>query len=163
MQRSILLIAALLLALGASAQSADSVSAASKTAYYAKSSLTGEDLWTVIAARQAAVSMATVNADGTPNAAVVIPGVTKDRSALMFGIAPNQTLENLKARKFGVLTAYLYNPTAAEKLERNKGARILLELITDQATIDRLVLENKEGGASATSIFLRVVKVMPIG
>jgi hypothetical protein len=163
MKRSIVLLALLLLAFGLSGQSADSVSAASKAYSYAASSLSGEELWKVLAARQAAVSLATVNADGTPNAAVVIPGVTKDRSALMFGIAPNQTLENLKSRKLGVLTAYLYTPSATEKLERNKGARIVLELITDAALIEKLVLENKDGGASATTLFMRIVRVLPIG
>lgn len=151
------------LILGAGAQSADSISAASKGNYYAKSSLAGEDLWKALESRQCAVAMATVNADGSPNLATVIPGVTKDRTALIFGIAPNQTIVNLRERKLAVLSAYIYTPAATDKFERNKGARLVLELITDQAVITKLLEENKDRGASATSVFLKIVRVMPLG
>lgn len=142
---------------------ADAISKASTVAYYAKSSLTGDALWQAIESRSGAFSVATVNPNGTPNAAVVIPGISKDRTALFFGIAPNQTLENIKNKKLAVLTIYLYNATASDKFERNKGARIILELITDQAEITRLVELNKDRGASATSIFMKIVKVLPLG
>lgn len=141
----------------------DSISAASKMFYYAKSSLTGEDLWKAIEQRAGAVVVSTANEDGTPNAAIIIPGITRDRTALIFGIAPNQTLENLKARHIAVITIYIYTPTAADKFERNKGARIIAELITDKAEIDRLVAENKDRGASAQSTFLKIVKILPLG
>lgn len=141
----------------------DSISAASKAFYYAKSSLTGEDLWKAIEQRAGAVVVSTANEDGTPNAAVIIPGITKDRSALIFGIAPNQTLENLKARHVAVITIYIYTPTATDKFERNKGARIIAELITDKAEIERLAAENKDRGASPQSTFLKIVKILPLG
>lgn len=141
----------------------DSISAASKAFYYAKSSLTGEDLWKAIEARAGAVVVATANEDGTPNAAVIIPGISKDRTALIFGIAPNQTLENLKARHVAVVTIYLYTASATDKFERNKGARIIAELITDQTEIARLAAENKDRGASAGSTFLKIVKILPLG
>jgi hypothetical protein len=156
-------MAAVLLAGGLSAQSADSVSAASKANYYAKSSLQGEQLWYAIENRLGAATMATVNADGSPNIATVIPGVVKDRSALMFGIAPNQTSLNLKERKLAALSVYLYTPAATDKFERNKGARFVLELITDPALIAKLFEENKDRGASATTTFLRIVRILPIG
>lgn len=73
------LFALALLTVGIGAQSADSISKASTTNYYTKTSLSGEDLWKAMDAYQLSVSIATVNADGSPNAAVVIPGVTKDR------------------------------------------------------------------------------------
>lgn len=141
----------------------DSISAASKAFYYAKSSLTGEDLWKAIEARAGAVVVSTANEDGTPNAAVVIPGISKDRTALIFGIAPNQTLENLKARHVAVVTIYIYTASAADKFERNKGARIIAELITDSAEIARLATDNKDRGASAGSTFLKIVKILPLG
>ncbi len=157
------LAAALILALGVSAQSVDSVSKASTVQYYAKSSLEGEALWTALESRRCAISVATVNADGIPNAAVVIPGVAKDRTALIFGLAPNQTAENFKARKLAVVTAYIYDPSAAEKLDRNKGARIVVEYISDPELQKRLAEENKDRGASEKSTFMRIVKVIPLG
>ncbi len=151
------------LCLDLSAQSADAISKASTSYYYAKSSFQGEELWAALDARLCAVSVATVNADGSPNAAVVIPGVSKDRTAIIFGIAPNQTSENIAARKLAVITAYLYTPSATEKLDRNKGARIVVELITDPALIKRLAADNKDKGATEKSTFMRIVKVLPLG
>lgn len=150
--------------LGLSAQGAvDSISKASTGIYYAKSSLVGEDLWRALEARQCAISVATVNADGSPNAAIVIPGVTKDRLYLMFGLAPNQTGVNLRERGFAVVTAYIYNPSAADKLERNRGARIIVEYVSDPELSARLREENKDKGAAPTTIFTRIVKVLPLG
>ena len=143
--------------------STDAISAASKVAYYEKSSLKGEDLWTVIEKRAGAVVVATTNANGTPNAAVIIPGITKDRTALIFGIAPNQTLENIQARKVAVVTIYVYNAAATDKFERNKGARLIVELITDTQEIKRQVEQNKDRGATEQSIFMKIVKVLPLG
>lgn len=179
MKRIFALLLAALLAVGAFAQgaapaaapapaaaaapSAEAISKASTAFYYAKSSLEGEALWAALETRQCAVSLATTNPDGSPNAAVVIPGVTKDRGYLIFGIAPNQTVQNLQQRKLAVLTAYIYTPTATEKLERNKGARIVLEYVSDPALVKKLAEENKDKGASEKSTFLRIVRVMPLG
>lgn len=157
------MILALLVASGAVAQSADSISAASRTAYYAKSSLDGEELWKALETRQCAVALATVNGDGSPNLAVVIPGVDIERKALYFGIAPNQTLENLKSRRLAVLSAYIYAPSATDKFERNKGARIVLELVSDPEAVAALLDRNKGRGVSPATIFLRIVRVLPIG
>ncbi len=156
-------VIAMLFAGGISAQSADSVSAASKANYYAKSSLQGDDLWYAIENRLGAVTMATVNADGSPTIATVIPGVVKDRSALMFGIAPNQTILNLRERKLAALSVYLYTAAATDKFARNRGARLVLELITDPAIIAKLVEENKDRGATAGTTFLRIVRIQPLG
>ncbi len=157
------LFVALTLSLSAAAQSVEAISKASTTQYYAKSSLQGEDLWKALEARQCAISVATVNPDGSPNAAVVIPGVTKDRTALIFGLAPNQTLENFKARRLAVVTAYIYTPAAADKLERNKGARIVVEYIADPELQKKLIEANKEAGAREGSIFMKIVKILPLG
>lgn len=164
MKRSpILVLLALALLLPLSAQSADAVSAASTVQYYAKSSLQGEALWTALEARLCAIAVATVNADGSPNAAVVIPGVTADRGYLIFGLAPNQTLGNFTERKLAVVVAYVYDPKATDKLERNRGARIVVEYVSDPATVKRLAEANKDRGASEKSVFMRVVRVLPLG
>lgn len=159
-----------LLALGVAvsgiwAQSADSISKASTANYYAKTSIAGEDLWKALETYECAISVATVNADGTPNAAVVIPGITVDRAYLYFGLAPNQTGLNFKERKFAVVTVYDYTPPSetVDKKMLSVGARIIVEYVSDPATIARLIEENKAKKASPTTIFMKIVKVMPIG
>ncbi len=153
------------MAAGISAQSVDSISKASTGIYYGKTSLAGEDLWKALESYECAISVATVNADGTPNAAVVIPGVTNDRAYLYFGLAPNQTGINMKERKFAVLTAYNYTSPSksADKKMLSIGARIILEYVSDPATIAKLIEENKDKKASPSTIFMKIVKVLPIG
>ena len=160
----VLLIAAVGIT-GISAQSADSISKASTGIYYGKTSIAGEDLWKALETYECAISVATVNADGTPNAAVAIPGVTADRAYLYFGLAPNQTGVNIKERKFAVVTAYSYTPPSksADKKMLSIGARIIVEYVSDPATIARLIEENKDKKASASTIFMKIVKVLPIG
>jgi len=153
------------MAVGISAQSVDSISKASTGIYYGKTSLAGEDLWKALESYECAISVATVNADGTPNAAVVIPGVTNDRAYLYFGLAPNQTGINMKERKFAVLTAYNYTSPSksADKKMLSFGARIILEYVSDPATIAKLIEQNKDKKASPSTIFMKIVKVLPIG
>ena len=160
----VLLVAAIGIA-GISAQSADSISKASTGIYYGKTSIAGEDLWKALETYECAISVATVNADGTPNASVVIPGVTADRAYLYFGLAPNQTGINMKERKFAVVTAYNYTSPSksADKKMLSIGARIIVEYVSDPATIARLIEENKAKKASPSTIFMKIVKVLPIG
>ena len=139
--------------------SVDSISAASKKNYYEQSSLKGTELLEELRNRRAAVSLATTNEDGTPNAAVVIPGVA-DEKTLMFGIADNQTKINIMARRYAVLTAYIYSPDEQDKLKRNRGARLILEVVTDKKKIDELMQKTK---AQQGTIFMEIVKVLPIG
>ena len=138
---------------------ADAVSAASKQNYYTGSSLTGNELLEALKNRELAISVATVNGDGTPNAAVVIPGVV-DSEILMFGLADNQTKINFVERKLAVITAYKYDPTAESKAERNVGARIVVEYIDDEAEIEDLMART---GAGTGTMFVRILKILPIG
>lgn len=96
---------------------------------------------------------------------MVIPGVTKDRAYLYFGLAPNQTGIDMKERKYAVVTAYQYtSPSkAADKKMLSIGARIILEYESDPATLARLIEENKDKKASPSTIFMKIVKVLPIG
>lgn len=137
----------------------DSISAASKTYYYEKSGLKDKALIEAINQRKGASTVATTNADGSPNLAVVVPGVADDNT-LMFGIAESQTKKNIEERKLAVLSVYIYNPTAAEKTDRNIGAKVVLKLVEDKAKIKELTekTKSKEG-----TIFMEMVKVMPLG
>jgi len=158
-----ILVAFVLLAAGIGAQSIDSISKASTSNYYTKTSLTGEDLWKALETYQLSVSVATVNPDGSPNAAVVIPGVTKDRQHLFFGLAPNQTGINMKERKLIVVTATGYIAPKGDQKMTYSGARIIAEYVSDPAVQKKLVEQNKDKKASDSTIFLKIVKVLPIG
>jgi hypothetical protein len=116
-------------------------------------------LFTALKARKAAVSVATTNADGTPNAAVVIPGVV-DEKTLMFGLADNQTKVNLKERGYAVITAYIYTPDAQDKFQRNIGARLVVKYISDPAAIQTLMELTK---AAPGTIFVQIEKILPLG
>ena len=178
MKRLIVLALAFALVVSAAAfgQSADSISAASVKNYYP--ALTGQDLMQALKnssdtsagagnKRNWACSMSTVNADGTPNVAVVIPGYADDET-VRFGLAPNQTLVNLKARKMGVLTLYIRDPGApADKKDpvtgrayTDYGARLILELIEDPAAIKTLLEKTK---SREGTLFLKIVRVLPLG
>lgn len=159
----IILVAFVILAAGIGAQSVDSISKASTSNYYTKTSLTGEDLWKALETYQLSVSVATVNPDGSPNAAVVIPGVTKDRQHLFFGLAPNQTGINMKERKLIVVTATGYIAPKGDQKMTYSGARIIAEYVSDPAVQKKLVEQNKDKKASDSTIFLKIVKVLPIG
>lgn len=139
--------------------SVDSISSASVTNYYQESSLKGEALFDALRERRCAIVVSTTNVDGSPNGAVVIPGVANE-STLMFGMAENQTKVNLIERKYAVITAYIYNPDAPEKLKRNVGARIIVSYIADPAEIKRLL---KETGAREGTIFVKIEEVLPLG
>ena len=159
----IILVAFVLLAASIGAQSIDSISKASTSNYYTKTSLTGEDLWKALETYQLSVSVATVNPDGSPNAAVVIPGVTKDRQHLFFGLAPNQTGINMKERKLIVVTATGYIAPKGDQKMTYSGATIIAEYVSDPAVQKKLVEQNKDKKASDSTIFLKIVKVLPIG
>lgn len=139
----------------------DSISAASTNMYYEESSLTGEALMTSIANREGAVAIATTNPDGTPNIATTIPGVASDKH-LSFGIVPNQTTNNLFGNKIAVMSYYVYEAQEEDKFERNKGARLVLQLVEDEATIKELREANPDT-TSDTTIFTEIVKVLPLG
>jgi hypothetical protein len=139
--------------------SVDSISQASVSNYYGDSSLTGQALVDVINNRQAAITVATTNADGTPNLATVIPAFVGE-DVIVFGLAENQTKVNLMERKLGVISAYIYDPAAEEKLDRNRGARLVIERISDESEIKELMEAND---LAEGSILVRVVEVLPLG
>ncbi len=137
----------------------DAISAASVQNYYVESSLTGPALFEALTKRTVAFSVATSNADGTPNAAVVIPGVV-DENTLMFGLADNQTKVNLIERKLAVIVAYKYSPEEEDRLKRNIGARLVVEYIDDADEVARLM---EKTGARPGTMFVRILEIMPLG
>ena len=80
----------------------------------------------------------------------------------MAGISQNQTLENLKRNKIAVVSFYQYDANATDKLERNKGARLVVRVIEDQAKIDELKSKT-EGKSNENTTFFEIVEIKPLG
>ncbi|MGL4336999.1 MAG: hypothetical protein ACRCST_08880 [Turicibacter sp.] len=148
--------------------SVESVSKASTNTFYVESSFTGEELVTLFAERLGAVSIATTNEDGAPNLATAIPSMTQDGKYLYLSLAPCQTLENLQQRKIAVIESYIYTKEATDKLERNKGARVVVTLEEDETALEEVRGSLVETGifdaeTAQKFIFLKVEKVLPLG
>ena len=141
------------------AETPDAVSSASLI-FYEDSSLTGEELRQAIRDAEGSCSVATVNDDGTVNLANFVP-YPAGEDHLSFTFSENVTKANLAAGRDGMVSYYIYTKDAADKNERNKGARFRIALETDQAVIDQLVAENPEIPVGAT--FVRVLEVLPLG
>lgn len=136
----------------------DAISGASQN-YYEASSFDQKRLWEAIEGREGSCTIATVNADGTPNLIVAVPAVAGD-SHIYFHWADNVTKEN--ARRTGKAAAcyYLYAPDEEDKLLRNQGARLCLELETDETVIGKL---SRETPQAAEATIFRVVQLLPLG
>lgn len=139
--------------------SADSISAASGQYYYAGSSYDRDAFVAALKAYPYAgsVTVATVNEDGSPNLAVVIPGLSPDGQYLMFGLADNRTAINMKERKLAVVAIYEYAPKAENKADRNRGARVILEYPGDEEN------ERLNAGKDRKSLYMKIIEVIPLG
>ncbi len=129
----------------------DAVTTASKKFYYAKSSLTGEMLQELINSHHAAFVLSTTNPDNSPNAGFFIPEMPSN-STIKFGLANNQTRQNIERTKKAVLTVYKASPDADRKT-RHQGARLILRL-------DEKKSKNK---LTHKMLIMEIVKVLPLG
>jgi len=86
----------------------------------------------------------------------------KEEGILSFGLADNQTAENLMERDWAVITVLVHDPTIESPYEATKyrGARIVVERISDLAEIERL---QETYGGYPGAIYVRVVEVLPMG
>lgn len=66
-------------------------------------------------------NVSTVNADGTPNIAIFVPGVADD-SHIFFNWADNATKANVLREKAAIMSYDIADPTAEEKDGRHSGA-----------------------------------------
>lgn len=105
-------------------------------------------------------NVATVNADGTPNIAIFVPGVADD-SHIMFGLADNSTKANLLRDKVAEISYDVANPAAETKEGRHQGAVLKVELEEDEEVLAELKANNEN--ISDAHIILKIVEVMPIG
>lgn len=141
--------------------SVDSISKASTKAFYEESSLKGQELVDAVNARTGTFTYATTNEDGSPNLAIFGFGMI-DENYAMAGISENQTLENLKRNKIAVVSFYQYDATATDKLERNKGARLVVKVVEDKDKIEELKSKT-EGKSNENTTFFEIVEIKPLG
>lgn len=105
--------------------------------------------------------VATVNEDGTPNAAVFVPMMVDDEHVVMT-LAANRTRENIERTGQCVIVYDVVDSSAAEKAERHKGARMRCELVaSDSEEFDRVAAAWPR--MSPYTLVLRVLEFMPIG
>lgn len=105
-------------------------------------------------------NVSTVNADGTPNIAIFVPGVADD-SHIFFNWADNATKANVLRDKTAIMSYDIADPTAEDKSGRHSGAVVKLELEEDADVLAQL----KESNESVTdaSVVLKIVEVLPVG
>ena len=105
-------------------------------------------------------NVSTVNADGTPNIAIFVPGVADD-SHIFFNWANNATKANVLREKTAIMSYDIADPTAEEKAGRHSGAVVKLELEEDAEVLAQLQEANES--VSEASVVLKIVEVLPVG
>lgn len=105
-------------------------------------------------------NVSTVNADGTPNIAIFVPGVADD-SHIFFNWADNATKANVLREKTAIMSYDIADPTAEEKAGRHSGAVVKLELEEDAEVLAQLQEANES--VSEASVVLKIVEVLPVG
>ena len=138
----------------------EAVSSASVTDYYGDYGLAGDELMEAINSPSGSYVISTVNEDGTPQAGFFVYSMLKEEDTyyLMLGLAENQTRENLE-RDHVAMAVYAANPEAdAEAQYAVSGARMYLELVTDEKLVAKLNTAGYD-----TSMFCEVKWVKPLG
>lgn len=105
-------------------------------------------------------NVSTVNADGTPNIAIFVPGVADD-SHIFFNWVDNATKANVLREKTAIMSYDIADPTAEEKAGRHSGAVVKLELEEDAEVLAQLQEANES--VSEASVVLKIVEVLPVG
>ena len=108
--------------------------------------------------------VATVNPDGTPDAAIFVPTMPDDEHVI-FMLADNHTRANLERTGKARLVYDVTNPRAAEKAARHAGARLDVSLVRQ----DGETAEEYEHVArnfprmNPAVVILRIERILPIG
>ena len=137
--------------------SADAFTSASVSNYYTQYALTGDDLMNAVNGQAGFYLICTTNPDGSPNAGVFIFAIKKlnDKYYIQLGLAPNQTSANLEATGEGLA---VYAIMTADKPYAVSGARFYFETIADQAVVDELMKDARQG-----AMFFEITEVLPLG
>ncbi len=143
----------------------DTISSASLDVYYADGTWTHEEFvekFTDGVSKHAAITISTVNADGTPNLATVVPGfVDGETEYLKISFrSEGSTVKNLKERNYGVISAYQHNPEEEDKFVRNNGIRLVVETVTDENLIEKFNVDNS---MPDNTLYMKIVRFLPLG
>ena len=162
MKKLIALVLCLMMVLPVAALAEDAVDAftsASTANYYGQYGLTGDDLMAAVNSQSGCYIVCTTNPDGSPNAGYFIFAIKKlgDKYYLQLGLAPNQSSANLTANGEG-LAVYAANPVEGGMAYAVSGARIRFVAIEDQAVLDELLKDARQG-----AMFFEIVDVQPLG
>ena len=141
----------------ASPSATDVLSSASVANYYGDFALAGDELMEAANSQKGFYLVVTTNPDGSANAGVFIFAIKKlnDKYYIQLGLAENQTKANLEATGAG-LAIYAAVPT--DKPYAVSGARFYFTEITDQAIVDELMKDARQG-----AMFFEVTEVLPLG
>ena len=143
-------------------EAVDTFTSASQSNFYAQYALTGDELMDAVndwygEAQKATYLVCTTNPDGSPNAGVFIFGIKKlnDKYYIQLGLAENQTKANLEATGEGLA---VYAVMTADKPYAVSGARAYFAAIEDQAIVDELMKDARQG-----AMFFEITEVLPLG
>lgn len=142
----------------ATSTAADQVSTPSQTTNL-YTNLDQPALMEAIRQYQGVCTVSTVNADGTPNLAVFVPGAVGDEY-VTFGWAENATKANVLRDKKAVMSYDIPDLTAEEKDGRHTGAIVKLELVEDE---DIIAQAKADGSMAEYGVLLKITEVLPIG
>ena len=161
MKKIVALFAALmlLLSVAALAETADAFTSASVANYYGQFGLTGDDLMNAVNSQSGCYIVNTTNPDGSPNAGYFIFAIKKlnDKYYVQLGLAANQSKLNLEQNGEG-LCVYAALPAPDAKQYCVSGARFYFEAIQDQAVMDELLKDARQG-----AMFYEITNVLPLG
>ena len=137
----------------------DTFTSASVANYYGQYALVGDDLMNAVNSQAGTYLVMTTNPDGTPNAGYFIFAIKKlnDKYYIQLGLAENQTKLNLEANGLG-LAVYAAAPGVADKAYSVAGARFYFTAIEDQAIVDELMKDARQG-----AMFFEITEVLPLG
>ena len=159
MKKFAALLLALMMVLPMAAMAEDAFTSASVANFYADYALTGDDLMNAVNSQSGCYIVNTTNPDGSPNAGYFIFAIKKlnDKYYVQLGLAPNQSKLNLEANGEG-LCVYAALPAADAKQYSVSGARFYNQANTDQAVMDELLKDARQG-----AMFYEITEVLPLG
>ena len=162
MKKLIALLLCMMMVLPVAAMAEETVdvfTSASQANFYGQYSLTGDDLMNAVNSQSGCYIVCTTNPDGSPNAGYFIFAIKAldGKYYLQLGLAQNQSKVNLETNGEG-LAVYAANPAPDAKPYAVSGARIRFVAIEDQAVIDALMADARQG-----AMFFEIVDVQPLG
>lgn len=141
------------------AEGTDAVSSASVADFYGDFAITGDELMDAINSFSGCYLVTSCDAEGNFNTGFYIYGCKKigDEYYLQFGLADNQTKQNLLATG-KALAVYAKNPEEGGKPYPVSGARMWAEMVTDPDLLSQLDPDN-----AGTALYFHITSVRSLG